>query len=217
MSITWGEVVSIIAALGALYSIWNQRRYDKARAELTEAQRILTERQANATASQTDSENIKDALELKKQYKEDLQSLRAEIEDERIARSIVEEQLRLARVTISELQERDIKREAAMQELKSQFERDTALRANIEELLRVANVRIKTLEADNVTLKTDNKSNQDEIAKLHKELTIVISFAREVYNGARLNYKFIEDHGLAAEAPYKPPEKFPTGPLGATA
>lgn len=210
MSITWGEIVSIIAALGALYSIWNQRRYDKARAELTEAQRILTERQANATASQTDSENIKDALELKKQYKEDLQSLRAEIEDERIARSIVEEQLRLARVTIAELQERDIKREAAMQELKSQFERDTALRANIEELLRVANVRIKTLEAD-------NKSNQDEIAKLHRELTIVISFAREVYNGARLNYKFIEDHGLAAEAPYKPPEKFPTGPLGATA
>lgn len=210
MSITWGEVVSIIAALGALYSIWNQRRYDKARAELTEAQRILTERQANATASQTDSENIKDALELKKQYKEDLQSLRAEIEDERIARSIVEEQLRLARVTIAELQERDTRREAAMQELKSQFERDTALRANIEELLRVANVRIKTLEAE-------SKANQGEIEKLHKELAIVISFAREVYNGARLNYKFIEDHGLAAEAPYKPPEKFPTGPLGATA
>lgn len=194
------QVAAIIVALLINIPTWYMLQANKRKANA----------ESRVSLSQIDSDNIKDALELKKQYKEDLQSLRVELEDERIARSIVEEQLRAARDKIAELQDRDIKREAAMQDLKSQFERDTALRANIEELLRVANVRIKTLESD-------NKSNQDEIAKLHKELTIVISFAREVYNGARLNYKFIEEHGLAAEAPYKPPEKFPTGPLGAAA
>lgn len=152
---TASEIFSGLAVLVSLYAIFSQRRFV---ASQTEAQKA----NAKATLSKVDSDNIKDALELKKQYKDEMNELRASLESEEKARNIVEEQLRAARATIAELQDRDAKREATMSDLKSQFDRDSLLRANVEKALVLANEKISSLEMS-------NRSMADRISSLENE------------------------------------------------
>lgn len=131
---TLAEILSALAAIGALYSIWNQRRYIKAQAALT--------------FSQADSNNIKDALSLKDEYKKALAEIRAELEHEQKERANVETKLAAANELIADLQAKDRKREAAMNDLQAQFDRDSLLRASIEKALVIANEKIRVLEDD---------------------------------------------------------------------
>jgi len=147
--------------------------------------------------SETDSGNIKDAMELKRQYKEDLKEIRAELEKERDARGVVEEQLNAARVTIAELQDRDIKREAAMSDLKTQFDRDSLLRANVEKALTLAHEKIASLELS-------NQSMSERISTLENE--------RKAWrNGIKVLIDQVVKHG--EEPAWRPPETQPLGKL----
>lgn len=145
---TFSELFSGLAIVVSLYAIWSQRRYRDA--------------QTASEWSQADSDNVKDALALKEQYKADMKDLRSTLESEQKARGNVEEQLKAARATIAELQDRDAKREAAMSDLKSQFDRDSLLRANVERALVLANEKISSLEMS-------NRSMADRISSLENE------------------------------------------------
>jgi len=161
--------------------------------------------------SETDSGNIKDAMELKRQYKEDLKEIRAELERERVARvvirdelekekdarGVVEDQLNAARVTIAELQDRDNKREAAMSDLKMQFDRDSLLRANVEKALALAHEKIASLELS-------NQSMSERISTLENE--------RKAWrNGIKVLIDQVVKHG--EEPAWRPPETQPLGKL----
>lgn len=146
------QIATIIVALLINVPTWYMLQANKRKANV----------ESQVSLSQIDSDNIKDALELKKQYKEDMQNLRKDLEEERTARAAVETQLLAARVKITELQDHDIRREAAMSELKSQFERDSLLRANVEKALIVANEKIELLESS-------NKSMSERITTLENE------------------------------------------------
>jgi chromosome segregation ATPase len=136
---TLAELSALAAVLVTLYGIWNQRRFMAA--------------QASNSFSQSDSINVKDALELKAQYKADMNDLRLELDREQNARAAVEEKLAQAHLLIAELQAKDLKREAAMTELHERFERDALLRANIETALSVATKRITILEDENKNMR----------------------------------------------------------------
>ena len=145
---TFAELSALAAVLVTLYGIWNQRRFMAA--------------QAANSFTQSDSINVKDALELKAQYKADMRDLRIELEQEKNARMEVEQKLKEANDLIYTLQERDRQRESAMANLQQQFERDALLRANIETALSVATKRISTLE-------DENKSMRQRITLLESE------------------------------------------------
>ena len=124
MSISWAEVASIIAVAVTFYGIYAQNNYRKS--------------QAGLNFTQADSNNVKDALALKAEYRADLKEMRVELDAANAA-------LAHANATISELLERDRKREMAMIDLQQRFDRDALLRANVEEVLKIANAKIGEL------------------------------------------------------------------------
>lgn len=182
---TWSELISIIAVFGTLYSIWNQRRFVQA--------------QAAVTFSQADSNNIKDALSLKDEYKKALAEIRAELENEQKERATVEKKLAAANELIADLQARDQKREAMMKDLQAQFDRDSLLRASIEKALVIANERIRVLEEDKRVI-------SGRVTALEHE-------RRTWREGIAMLIRQVSRHG--EEPDWRPPDTQPLGKLPA--
>lgn len=99
-------------------------------------------RKATADA---DSSNVKDALELKREYKSDMTALETKYDLLANKFDIAQIELKEARILIEQLTERDEKREAEMRYLEEQFKRDALLRANVEEALKLSNQKIVEL------------------------------------------------------------------------
>lgn len=128
---TLAELLSILAAAGTLYGLWNQRRYMAA--------------QAAVTFSQADSNNVKDALTLKAEYKADLKDLRAELEVEHTARKNAEGKLEAALEEIEDLKEMNRKSADDMAELKEQVAADKITR---DEIVKALTEKVSTLQSE---------------------------------------------------------------------
>ena len=171
---TGPELLSGLAVLVSLYAIISNRRYVAA--------------QTKSNLSEADSNNVRDALALKEQYKTDLKDLRdqlaavkLELEKERVNskaeftaehdhRHEVEDALEKARIVIAELQRCDHEREMAMEELNLAFKRDVVLRQNVERALEIASVRITELEKEKTEMASRLAESMQRLSSLEDEL-----------------------------------------------